>query len=97
MVGRGPSDPFCCEPAEWGARVSQGIHPWSPQVDWISISGTIAVDRVLQMENLQESFAELRCALAGGALSQLEVAQALFILLQRINAGAGREVLRKGY
>jgi chondroitin 4-sulfotransferase 11 len=57
------SDPFCCEPTQWGARVSQGIHRWSPQVDWISISGEIAVDRVLQKENLQESFAELRCAL----------------------------------
>jgi chondroitin 4-sulfotransferase 11 len=57
------SDPFCCEPTEWGARVSQGIHRWSPQVDWICISGKIAVDRVLRMENLQEGFAELRCAL----------------------------------
>jgi sulfotransferase famil protein len=53
------SDPFCCEPAEWGAHVSQGIHRWSPQVDWISINGKIAVDRVLRMENLQEDFAEL--------------------------------------
>jgi hypothetical protein len=34
-------------------------------------------------------------ALAGGALSQLEVAQALFILLQRINAEAGGEILCK--
>src|SRR5215472_10884404 len=53
------SDPFCCEPAQWGARVSQGIHRWSPQVDWISINGKIAVDRVLRMENLQRDFAEL--------------------------------------
>src|SRR5215469_3045504 len=36
-------------------------------------------------------------ALVGGALSQLEVAQALFILLQRINAEAGGEILCKGY
>jgi hypothetical protein len=34
-----------------------------PQVDWISISGKIAVDCVLRMENLQEDFAELCCTL----------------------------------
>jgi len=57
------SDPFCCEPTQWGADVSQGIHRWSPQVDWISINGKIAVDRVLRMENLQRDFAELGCIL----------------------------------
>src|SRR5215469_1591210 len=57
------SDPFCCEPTEWGACVGPGIHRWSPQLDWISISGKIVVDRILQMENLQEGFAELRGAL----------------------------------
>jgi hypothetical protein len=53
------SDPFCCDPKKWGARVSQGIHRWSPQLDWISISGKIAVDGVLQTEDLQEGFAQL--------------------------------------
>lgn len=57
------SDPFCYQPAAWGADVSQGIHRWSPQVDWISVSGNIAVDRILRMENLQEDFAELCCTL----------------------------------
>src|SRR6516164_1009589 len=32
---------------------------WSPQVDWISINGKIAMDRVLRMENLREDFAGL--------------------------------------
>ena len=54
------SDPFRYDQAKWGAQVSQGIHRWSPQVDWISMNGKIAVDRVLRMENLQEDFAELR-------------------------------------
>ena len=53
------SNPFYYESTQWGADVSQGIHRWSPQVDWISISGKIAVDRVLRMENLQEDFAGL--------------------------------------
>ena len=53
------SNPFYYESAQWGADVSQGIHRWSPQVDWISINGKIAVDRVLRMENLQEDFAGL--------------------------------------
>jgi Sulfotransferase family len=53
------ADPFRFEPTQWGARVSQGIHRWSPQVDWISINGKIAVDSVLRMENLQKDFAEL--------------------------------------
>jgi chondroitin 4-sulfotransferase 11 len=53
------SDPFCCEPKKWGARVSQGIHRWSPQMDWISIGGGIAVDGVLRLENLRKDFADL--------------------------------------
>ena len=54
------SDPFRYDQAQWGAEVSEGIHRWSPQVDWISMNGMLAVDSVLRMENLQEDFAELR-------------------------------------
>jgi hypothetical protein len=53
------ADPFRFAPDQWGARVSRGIHRWSPQLDWISINGKIAVDSVLHMENLQKEFAEL--------------------------------------
>jgi hypothetical protein len=64
------ADPYRFAPTQWGARVSQGIHRWSPQVDWISIDGKIALDSVLRMENLQEDFAELRSIL-GLPLRQL--------------------------
>jgi hypothetical protein len=54
------SNPFRYEPSRWGAEVSEGIHRWSPQVDWISLNGKIAVDRVLRMENLQKDFEDVR-------------------------------------
>jgi hypothetical protein len=57
------ADPYRFEPTQWGARVSQGIHRWSPQVDWIIIDGKISVDCVLRMENLQKDFAELGSSL----------------------------------
>jgi len=60
------SDPFQYEPRCWGAEVSPGIHRWSPQVDWISLNGNIAVDRVLRLESLQEDFEDLRRVLGGG-------------------------------
>ncbi|HZZ56263.1 MAG TPA: sulfotransferase family 2 domain-containing protein [Opitutaceae bacterium] len=39
---------------EWGGDVSPGIHRWSPQVDWLKVGGTIAVDEVLRLEELHE-------------------------------------------
>jgi hypothetical protein len=33
---------------------------WSPQVDWISLNGNIAVDAVLKMENLEKDFENVR-------------------------------------
>jgi chondroitin 4-sulfotransferase 11 len=53
-------NPFHYEPVRWGGEVSEGIHRWSPQVDWISLGGKIGVDRVLRMENLQNDFEEVR-------------------------------------
>jgi hypothetical protein len=50
------SDPHRFAPETWGGEVSCGIHRWSPQVDWISLAGAIAVDRVLRLENLNEAF-----------------------------------------
>ena len=50
------SDPFRYEAREWGGEVSAGIHRWSPQVDWISLNGRIAVDAVIRMERLPEDF-----------------------------------------
>jgi len=54
------SDPFHYEPRHWGAEVSSGMHRWSPQVDWISLNGKIAVDSVLRMESLQKDFGDVR-------------------------------------
>jgi len=59
------SDPFHYEPRHWGAEVSPEIHRWSPQVDWISLNGKIAVDRVLRMECLQKDFADVRRIIDG--------------------------------
>ena len=58
------SNPFHYEPCRWGAEVSPGIHRWSPQLDWISLNGNIAVDSVLRMENLQKDFEDV-CRILG--------------------------------
>jgi Sulfotransferase family len=58
------SNPFYYESGQWSAEVSPGIHRWSPQVDWISLNGNIAVDAVLKMENLERDFEEV-CRLLG--------------------------------
>lgn len=50
------ADPHRYEPRSWGGEVSPGIHRWSPQVDWISLDGKIAVDRILRLERLAEDF-----------------------------------------
>jgi hypothetical protein len=44
---------------EWGGEVSEGIHRWSPQTDWISINGRVAVDFVARLENLQPDFEQV--------------------------------------
>ena len=59
------SDPFHYEPRHWGGEVSPGMHRWSPQVDWISLNGKIAVDRVLRMESLQKGFEDVRRIIDG--------------------------------
>ncbi len=58
------SNPFHYEPGRWGAEVSPGIHRWSPQMDWISLNGNIAVDCVLRMESLQKDFEKV-CRVLG--------------------------------
>jgi chondroitin 4-sulfotransferase 11 len=44
-------------PHHWGGEVSTGIHRWSPQVDWISLEGRVAVDRVLRLESIDDDLA----------------------------------------
>ncbi len=50
------ADPFHYEPRIWGGRVSPHIHRWSPQVDWVSMDGTVSVDFVGRFENLDHEF-----------------------------------------
>jgi hypothetical protein len=57
------SDPFRYEAQDWGGEVSPGIHRWSPQVDWISLDGRVAVDAVLRMERLPGDFGRVCRAL----------------------------------
>lgn len=53
------SNPYRYSPADWGGCVSPTIHRWSPQVDWISMDGQVAVDGILRMDNLREDFDKL--------------------------------------
>lgn len=46
--------------ASWGGEVSPGIHRFSPQVDWISLDGAVAVDFVARFEQLAEDFRFIR-------------------------------------
>jgi hypothetical protein len=55
-VGAVLTDPQACPPSTWGGDVSPGIHRWSPQFDWISLDGRIAVDRVLRLEQIDGQF-----------------------------------------
>lgn len=55
------SDPHSYAPESWGGSVSRGIHRWSPQADWISLDGRLAVDRVVRMEHLPQGFRQV-CA-----------------------------------
>jgi chondroitin 4-sulfotransferase 11 len=49
-------NPFHYRGADWAGDVSPHIHRWSPQVDWISVNGKIAVDFVARIENMQQDF-----------------------------------------
>lgn len=64
------SDPYRYPASIWGGNVSEGIHRWSPQVDWLSIDGELRVDTVLRFERLEEDFAALSAKLGihGGRL-----------------------------
>jgi chondroitin 4-sulfotransferase 11 len=42
--------------ANWGGAVSPGIHRFSPQLDWISLDGGVAVDFIARFEKLDEDF-----------------------------------------
>jgi chondroitin 4-sulfotransferase 11 len=46
--------------SHWGGEVSPGIHRFSPQLDWISLAGGVAVDFVARFEHLDEDFAVIR-------------------------------------
>jgi hypothetical protein len=46
------ADPFRYDQESWGAEASPQIHRWSPQLDWITVDGRIAVDRVVRWERL---------------------------------------------
>jgi len=57
------ADPFRYDPPVWGGEVSEGLHRWSPQVDWISVDGRIAVDAVVRIEKLPGDFLQIWRAL----------------------------------
>lgn len=42
--------------ASWGGEVSAGIHRFSPQLDWISLAGTPAVDFIARFEHIDADF-----------------------------------------
>lgn len=48
--------PTAYEANAWGGSVSAHIHRWSPQVDWITVDGRIAVDFIAKLERLPVDF-----------------------------------------
>ena len=54
------ADPHHYRGEDWAGDVSPHIHRWSPQVDWISLDGRIAVDFVARIENINQDFKEIR-------------------------------------
>lgn len=44
----------------WGGDVSEGLHRWSPQVDWLTVNGRIAVDTIIRFEELPEVFGRIQ-------------------------------------
>jgi len=57
------ADPFRYDPPTWGGDVSEGLHRWSPQVDWISVNGRIALDAIVRIEKLPGDFLQVWRAL----------------------------------
>ena len=53
------SDPFRYAPSTWGGDTSAKVHRWSPQVDWMSLDGEIAVNKIVHLENLDQGFGEV--------------------------------------
>lgn len=51
------NDPFKYPASVWGGSVSEGIHRWSPQTEWISLDGRIAVDEIIRFEQLGDGLA----------------------------------------
>lgn len=49
---------------QWGGKTSAHIHRLSPQVDWVSLDGKLAVDFVGRIESLQKDFDEIRARLS---------------------------------
>ncbi len=45
---------------EWGGKTSAAVHRLSPQWDWISLDGNIAVDFVGKVENFHSDFESVR-------------------------------------
>jgi hypothetical protein len=54
------TDPRKYQADDWAGDVSPHIHRWSPQVDWISVNGRLAVDFVARLENINQDFQEIR-------------------------------------
>jgi hypothetical protein len=50
------ANPFYYRGEDWAGSVSAHIHRWSPQMDWLSVNGEIAVDFVARVENIEEDF-----------------------------------------
>ncbi len=65
------SSPTLFPGVNWAGDVSPHIHRWSPQLDWISVDGDVAVDFVARAERLATDFEEIRrrAGLPAGALS----------------------------
>jgi chondroitin 4-sulfotransferase 11 len=53
------ADPFRYAAKTWGGDVSANIHRWSPQVEWMSLDGALAVDKVIHLETLEQGFGEV--------------------------------------
>lgn len=64
------ADPFHYPPHAWGADVSDGLHRWSPQIDWVTLNGRVAVDEVLRLEDLDREFPRV-CKQLGVSCSRI--------------------------
>lgn len=53
-------DPFRYPASTWGGEVSPHIHRWSPQVDWLSLGGKLAIDSILRLECLPKDITALQ-------------------------------------